>query len=98
MEVDQENPSFSSDLRYDLSLTLEEAYTGKKKILNFQLLRNVTFVTEVVLNLDMILGLVLSMCGGHGQVRSSQGFFTVQQTCPQCSGSGEEVTNPCKRL
>ncbi len=36
-----------------------------------------------------------SMCGGHGQVRSSQGFFTVQQTCPQCSGSGEEITNPC---
>ena len=35
------------------------------------------------------------MCGGHGQVRSSQGFFTVQQTCPQCSGSGEEITNPC---
>ena len=35
------------------------------------------------------------MCGGYGQVRSSQGFFTVQQTCPQCSGSGEEITNPC---
>ena len=30
-----------------------------------------------------------------GQVRSSQGFFTVQQTCPQCSGSGEEIANPC---
>ncbi len=36
-----------------------------------------------------------SMCGGHGQVRSSQGFFTVQQTCPQCAGAGEEITNPC---
>ena len=35
------------------------------------------------------------MCNGHGQVRSSQGFFTVQQTCPQCSGSGEQITNPC---
>ena len=35
------------------------------------------------------------MCGGHGQVRSSQGFFTVQQTCPQCSGSGEMITHPC---
>jgi molecular chaperone DnaJ len=35
------------------------------------------------------------MCGGHGQVRSNQGFFTVQQTCPQCSGTGEEITNPC---
>ena len=36
-----------------------------------------------------------SMCGGNGQVRSNQGFFTVQQTCPQCAGSGEEITNPC---
>ena len=35
------------------------------------------------------------MCGGNGQVRSSQGFFTVQQTCPQCSGTGEQITNPC---
>ena len=35
------------------------------------------------------------MCGGNGQVRSNQGFFTVQQTCPQCAGSGEEITNPC---
>ena len=30
-----------------------------------------------------------------GRVRSNQGFFTVQQTCPQCAGSGEEITNPC---
>jgi molecular chaperone DnaJ len=35
------------------------------------------------------------MCGGNGRVRSNQGFFTVQQTCPQCSGSGEEISNPC---
>ena len=35
------------------------------------------------------------MCGGNGRVRSNQGFFTVQQTCPQCAGSGEEITNPC---
>ena len=34
-------------------------------------------------------------CGGNGKVRSNQGFFTVQQTCPQCAGTGEEITNPC---
>ena len=34
-------------------------------------------------------------CGGNGKVRSNQGFFTVQQTCPQCQGTGEEITNPC---
>ena len=36
-----------------------------------------------------------SYCGGQGQVRSSQGFFTVQQTCPECGGEGEKITNPC---
>ncbi|MDP6198927.1 MAG: zinc finger domain-containing protein, partial [Porticoccaceae bacterium] len=30
-----------------------------------------------------------------GRIRSNQGFFTVQQTCPQCNGNGEEITNPC---
>ena len=34
-------------------------------------------------------------CGGNGKIRSNQGFFTVQQTCPQCNGNGEEITNPC---
>ena len=35
------------------------------------------------------------MCNGHGKVRSNQGFFTVQQTCPECSGSGEQISVPC---
>ena len=37
-----------------------------------------------------------SMCNGQGKVRSSQGFFTIQQTCPECSGSGEQISRPCK--
>ena len=37
-----------------------------------------------------------STCGGQGQVRSSQGFFTIQQTCPECAGSGEQISSPCK--
>jgi len=37
-----------------------------------------------------------SACGGQGQVRSSQGFFTIQQTCPECAGSGEQISSPCK--
>ena len=83
-----------SDLRYDLSITLEEAYTGKKQDIKFS-------TSE---KCDTCKGsgskpghnaASCSMCGGHGQVRSNQGFFTVQQTCPQCAGSGEEITNPC---
>jgi len=36
------------------------------------------------------------MCGGQGRVRSSQGFFTIQQTCPECNGLGEQIVSPCK--
>ena len=83
-----------SDLRYDLSISLEEAFNGKKQDIKFS-------TSE---KCDVCNGggskpgqspSSCSMCGGHGQVRSSQGFFTVQQTCPQCSGSGEEITDPC---
>jgi len=83
-----------SDLRYDLSITLEEAYTGKKQDIKF----STSEKCDVCKGSGSKPGYDLtacSMCGGHGQVRSSQGFFTVQQTCPQCSGSGEEIKNPC---
>ena len=83
-----------SDLRYDLSISLEEAFFGKKQ--------NIKFSTSEKCNICSGSGSKpghqagkCSMCGGHGQVRSSQGFFTVQQTCPQCAGAGEEITHPC---
>jgi molecular chaperone DnaJ len=37
-----------------------------------------------------------SHCGGHGEVRRQQGFFTMASTCPSCQGSGQQVKNPCK--
>ena len=83
-----------SDLRYDLSISLEEAYTGKNKILNFQHLKDVDTCSGSGSKPGHSAS-SCSMCGGHGQVRSSQGFFTVQQTCPQCAGSGEQITDPC---
>ena len=83
-----------SDLRYDLSITLEEAYLGKKQ--------NIQFSTSEKCNTCKGNGSKpgtspdrCTYCGGNGKVRSNQGFFTVQQTCPQCAGSGEEITNPC---
>ena len=83
-----------SDLRYDLSLTLEEAYAGKKESIKFSTSEKCNNCNGSGSKPGHDVG-SCSMCGGHGQVRSSQGFFTVQQTCPQCSGSGEEITNPC---
>ena len=83
-----------SDLRYDLSITLEEAYEGKKQ--------DIKFSTTEKCNTCKGNGSKpgsspdrCSTCGGNGKVRSNQGFFTVQQTCPQCAGSGEEITDPC---
>jgi len=83
-----------SDLRYDLSITLEESYTGKKQDIKFSTSEKCDTCSGNGSKPGHNPG-TCSMCGGHGQVRSSQGFFTVQQTCPQCSGSGEEITNPC---
>ena len=83
------------DLRYDLSISLEDAYHGKKHEINFS-------SSEKCGRCDGYGGepgskpVSCSMCGGQGQVRSSQGFFTIQQTCPECSGSGEQISSACK--
>ena len=83
-----------SDLRYDLSITLEEAYSGKKQNIQFSTSEKCHTCkgngSKPGSNPDRC-----TYCGGNGRVRSNQGFFTVQQTCPQCAGSGEEITNPC---
>jgi len=83
------------DLRYDLSISLEDAYRGKKQEINFS-------STETCHKCKGSCAepgskpISCSTCGGQGRVRSSQGFFTIQQTCPECSGSGEQISNPCK--
>ena len=84
-----------TDLRYDLSITLEEAYSGKKQEISFS-------SSEKCERCDGhgaepgSKPISCSTCGGHGQVRSSQGFFTIQQTCPDCGGSGEQISSPCE--
>ena len=84
-----------SDLRYDISINLEEAYLGKKF--------KVKIPTQV--KCDDCSGsgaakgsspVTCNVCGGAGQVRSQQGFFSIQQTCPQCQGSGSMISDPCK--
>ncbi len=84
-----------SDLRYDISINLEEAYLGKKF--------KVKIPTQV--KCDDCAGsgaakgsspITCNVCGGAGQVRSQQGFFSIQQTCPQCQGSGSMISDPCK--
>ena len=84
-----------ADLRYDLSISLEDAYNGKKKEMNF----SSSDKCEICDGYGAEPGsepISCSTCGGQGQVRSSQGFFTIQQTCPECSGSGEQISSLCK--
>jgi molecular chaperone DnaJ len=83
-----------ADLRYNLEITLEQAAHG--------------FDTTIRVpswdKCDTCHGsgakpgtspVTCSTCGGHGQVRMQQGFFSIQQTCPKCHGTGKIITDPC---
>lgn len=87
-------PARGSDLRYNLSVTLEQAYTGKQETIN----------VNSSVNCDSCSGTGAKggsepsscpTCSGMGKVRAQQGFFTVERTCPTCSGRGSIITNPC---
>ena len=83
-----------SDLRYVIELTLEEAVRGCKKEISFTAPAPCeTCDGKGAKNASDIQ--TCSTCNGHGQVRMQQGFFAVQQTCPNCGGTGQEIKNPC---
>ncbi len=84
-----------ADLRYNLTVSLEEAFAGKRA--------QIRVPTSVIC--DECLGsgseggsepATCPMCRGSGRVRSQQGFFTVERTCPTCQGSGYVIRDPCK--
>ena len=86
--------SRGSDLRYNLELSLEDAINGTE----------VQIRVPVMSSCDTCNGSgsregsqakTCTTCGGHGEVRMQQGFFSVQQTCPQCRGKGKIITDPC---
>ncbi|MDH3508867.1 MAG: molecular chaperone DnaJ, partial [Gammaproteobacteria bacterium] len=83
-----------ADLRYELELTLEQAVTGESI--------NIDVPTQVECGRCDGVGAEpgttptpCSTCGGAGQVRVQQGFFSIQQTCPACKGVGTTVQDPC---
>jgi molecular chaperone DnaJ len=84
-----------SDLQYNLQLTLEEAVHGTEVEI-----RVPTMVTcESCNGSGAESGSepeICPTCHGAGQVRMQQGFFSVQQTCPNCRGNGKIISNPCK--
>lgn len=87
--------SRGADLRYNLEISLEEAFSGTQ--------------TEIKVTTSAECGdcrgsgaekgsqpTACQMCHGHGKVRAQRGFFTIEQTCPQCSGQGQTIEKPCK--
>ncbi|WP_075433712.1 molecular chaperone DnaJ [Buchnera aphidicola] len=84
-----------SDLQYNLHLTLEEAVQGTTKQINIPTLET----CQACYGYGSARGIKpssCSTCNGHGQVQMRKGFFTVQQECPTCRGSGKVIKNPCK--
>ncbi|WP_028454187.1 molecular chaperone DnaJ [Chitinilyticum litopenaei] len=85
-----------ADLRYNMEITLEEAARGVEKQIKIPAHEECDTChgtgakpgTEAK---------TCHTCGGHGQVRVSQGFFSIQQTCPTCHGSGKYIPDPCRK-
>jgi len=84
-----------ADLRYNMRITLEEAFSGAQK--------TISVPTSVQCNACTGTGAeggsepaTCPTCSGMGKVRATQGFFTVERTCPTCSGAGQIIKNPCK--
>ncbi|HEY4127903.1 MAG TPA: molecular chaperone DnaJ [Gammaproteobacteria bacterium] len=83
-----------ADLRYGLGLTLEQAVAGDTVNINVTTLAT----CEICHGSGAKAGsqpVTCTTCGGRGQVRMQQGFFTVQQTCPRCRGKGTIISDPC---
>ncbi|MCB2074470.1 MAG: molecular chaperone DnaJ [Novosphingobium sp.] len=91
----RQQPRRGADLRYDMEISLDEAFLGKQAKID----------VEVSQTCDPCGGSGAepgtgtrgcTLCGGHGKVRSQQGFFMVERTCPTCHGRGEVLEHPCR--
>jgi molecular chaperone DnaJ len=83
-----------ADLRYNMEITLQEAYVGK----NAQIRIPTSVTCEACSGSGAKAGTkpkTCAMCGGHGRVRHAQGFFTLERTCPNCHGRGQSIDTPC---
>jgi len=85
-----------ADLRYNMEITLEEAFTGKTA--------QVRVPSSITCAECSGSGAkpgtqptTCQLCAGHGKVRQAQGFFSIERTCPQCQGRGQVVKDPCPK-
>ncbi|MBB3909537.1 molecular chaperone DnaJ [Sphingomonas desiccabilis] len=87
-------PRRGADLRYDMEITIDEAFHGK--------------ATEITVDVSSACApcggtgakpgtaaKTCTTCAGHGKVRAQQGFFVVERACPTCHGAGQVISDPC---
>ena len=83
-----------SDLRYNMEISLEEAFRGKAASIKIP----TSISCETCSGTGAKVGSkpkTCGTCGGQGRVRAQQGFFAIERTCPTCGGRGEVIENPC---
>jgi molecular chaperone DnaJ len=83
-----------SDLRFNLEISLEDAFKGKAATINVP----TAMACEACTGTGAKPGTKArkcTTCGGIGKVRASQGFFSIERTCPNCGGRGEMIDDPC---
>ena len=84
-----------ADLRYNMTITLDEAYKGK----NAQIRVPTSVTCETCKGSGAKAGTsptTCPACAGQGKIRASQGFFTIERPCPNCQGRGEVIQDPCE--
>lgn len=87
-------PQRGADLRYTLEISLEDAVKGSKVQIKVPKLESCDTCAGSGAKKGSVPA-ACTTCGGQGQVRIQQGFFTLQQTCPACRGAGKIIKDPC---
>jgi molecular chaperone DnaJ len=90
----RERPRKGNDLRYDMQLTLEDAFSGKEEEITFKRWATCEACNGSGITPGKEAG-ICATCQGSGTIIRSQGFFQLQTTCPTCNGQGKIITDPC---
>ena len=87
-------PQRGSDLRYNMSISLQDAFNGKKTQIKIPSYVKCDLCSATG-SADKSGPSTCSSCNGQGKVRSTQGFFSIERPCPTCGGEGSTIKNPC---
>jgi molecular chaperone DnaJ len=90
----QRGPSRGSDLRYNMAISLKEAFSGKKTEIRIPGYLGCDSCNSTG-STNKSGPSTCSTCDGHGKVRSTSGFFSIERPCPTCGGEGTSIKNPC---